>query len=166
MLQVKTDFSSVIHECFNSVGKTCHILQLMLNKKKTVFFAASGLPHSFIIMHQNRYQQCIGAFILQAASESNKVESPQPICFILTLKKKKIVVQNILHKFGFIFVIHFQKEWISKIEGAVTTLLKLDSEQPRVKSATLWLESAQIWTILTKPSENTAMCTSLSFCSF
>lgn len=42
------------------------------------FFAASGLPHSFIIMHQNRYQQCIGAFILQAASESAKVESLQP----------------------------------------------------------------------------------------
>lgn len=35
---------------------------------------ASGLPHSFIAMHQNRYQQCIGAFILQAASEAAKVE--------------------------------------------------------------------------------------------
>ncbi|KAL6106960.1 plekhg7 [Pungitius sinensis] len=34
--------------------------------------SASGLPHSFIIMHQNRYQQCIGAFILQAASEAAK----------------------------------------------------------------------------------------------
>ncbi|MEQ2210443.1 hypothetical protein XENOCAPTIV_013478 [Xenoophorus captivus] len=36
-------------------------------------FTASGLPHSFIIMHHNRYQQCIGAFILQAPSESAKV---------------------------------------------------------------------------------------------
>ncbi|XP_067275839.1 pleckstrin homology domain-containing family G member 7 [Pseudorasbora parva] len=33
---------------------------------------ASGLPNSFIIMHQNRYQQCIGVFILQAQTESIK----------------------------------------------------------------------------------------------
>lgn len=36
---------------------------------------ASGLPCSFIIMHQNRYQQCIGVFILQAPTESVKVRS-------------------------------------------------------------------------------------------
>ncbi|XP_038155822.1 pleckstrin homology domain-containing family G member 7 isoform X1 [Cyprinodon tularosa] len=70
--------------------------------------STSGLPHSFIIMHHNRYQQCIGAFILQAASESAK------------------------------------REWMSKIEGAVAALLKLDSQQPRVKSSSLWLESSQI----------------------
>lgn len=45
---------------------------------------------------------------------------------------------------GGLFVTHLQKEWMSKIEGAVTTLLTLDSDQPRVRSATLWLESAQI----------------------
>ncbi|XP_050990432.1 pleckstrin homology domain-containing family G member 7 isoform X2 [Labeo rohita] len=33
---------------------------------------ASGLHNSFIIMHQNRYQQCIGVFILQAQTESMK----------------------------------------------------------------------------------------------
>ncbi|KAM4618764.1 LOW QUALITY PROTEIN: pleckstrin homology domain-containing family G member 7 [Polymixia lowei] len=70
--------------------------------------STSGLPHSFIIMHQNRYQQCIGAFILQAPSETVK------------------------------------RVWMSKIEGAVTALLKLDSQQPRVKSSSLWLESSQI----------------------
>ncbi|KAM4573333.1 pleckstrin homology domain-containing family G member 7 isoform 2-T3 [Odontesthes bonariensis] len=70
--------------------------------------STSGLPHSFIIMHHNRYQQCVGAFILQAASESSK------------------------------------REWMSKIESAVTALLKLDSQQPRVKSSSLWLESSQI----------------------
>ncbi|KAJ8372385.1 hypothetical protein AAFF_G00290180 [Aldrovandia affinis] len=32
----------------------------------------SGLPNSFIITHQNRYLQCIGAFVLQAPSESTK----------------------------------------------------------------------------------------------
>lgn len=70
--------------------------------------STSGLPHSFIIMHQNRYQQCIGAFILQAASESAK------------------------------------REWMAKIEAAVTALLKLDSQQRRAKSSSLWLESSQI----------------------
>lgn len=54
------------------------MLQLMLIEEFSAFFAASGLPHSFIIMHQSRYQQCIGAFILQAASESAKVDSLQP----------------------------------------------------------------------------------------
>lgn len=70
--------------------------------------STSGLPHSFIIMHQNRYQQCIGAFILQAATESAK------------------------------------RVWMSKIEDAVSGLLKLDSQQPRLKSTSLWLESSQI----------------------
>ncbi|XP_056138145.1 pleckstrin homology domain-containing family G member 7 isoform X2 [Lampris incognitus] len=37
-----------------------------------------------------------------------------------------------------------EKVWMSKIEGAMTALLKLDSQQPRVKSASLWLESSQI----------------------
>ncbi|MGH0120829.1 UNVERIFIED_CONTAM: hypothetical protein FKN15_069655 [Acipenser sinensis] len=31
-----------------------------------------GLRNAFIIMHQNRYQQCIGVFILQAQTESSK----------------------------------------------------------------------------------------------
>lgn len=60
----------------------------MLIKHTRVLFAASGLPHSFIIMHQNRYQQCIGAFILQAASESNKVASPWPRGFVLTFPER------------------------------------------------------------------------------
>lgn len=71
-----------------SVDKKYHILQLMLIKHTHVVFAASGLPHSFIIMHQNRYQQCIGAFILQAASESNKVDSPRPRGFVLTFPER------------------------------------------------------------------------------
>lgn len=53
------------------------------------------------------------------------------------------VVQNTILNFSIVRV-HFQKEWMSKIEGAVTTLLNMDSEQPRVKSSTLWLESSQI----------------------
>ncbi|XP_058842157.1 pleckstrin homology domain-containing family G member 7-like [Acipenser ruthenus] len=31
-----------------------------------------GLRNAFIVMHQNRYQQCIGVFILQAQTESSK----------------------------------------------------------------------------------------------
>lgn len=45
--------------------KKCSLLSLNVS--------ASGLPNSFIIMHQNRYQQCIGVFILQAQTESMKV---------------------------------------------------------------------------------------------
>ncbi|XP_076840936.1 pleckstrin homology domain-containing family G member 7 [Brachyhypopomus gauderio] len=33
---------------------------------------ASGFPHSFILMHHNRYQQCIGVYVLQAHTESAK----------------------------------------------------------------------------------------------
>lgn len=54
-----------------------YVLHLMLTEEFCAFFVASGLPHSFIIMHQNRYLQCIGVFILQAASESAKVDSIQ-----------------------------------------------------------------------------------------
>ncbi|KAG7333311.1 hypothetical protein KOW79_003446 [Hemibagrus wyckioides] len=69
---------------------------------------ASGLPYSFIIMHQNRYQQCIGVFILQAPTESVK------------------------------------KAWLSEIEEAVGALLKRDSQDPRLKSSSLYVESSQI----------------------
>lgn len=51
----------------NDVDTNVVCLLLSLN------VSASGLPNSFIIMHQNRYQQCIGVFILQAQTESMKV---------------------------------------------------------------------------------------------
>ncbi|XP_034735274.1 pleckstrin homology domain-containing family G member 7 isoform X1 [Etheostoma cragini] len=93
---------------FTVLDQPISLDRLQLKNIDQLNASASGLPHSFIIMHQNRYQQCIGAFILQAASESAK------------------------------------KVWMSKIEGAVTALLKLDSQQPRAKSSSLWLESSQI----------------------
>uniref|UniRef100_A0A665X944 Pleckstrin homology domain containing, family G (with RhoGef domain) member 7 n=1 Tax=Echeneis naucrates TaxID=173247 RepID=A0A665X944_ECHNA len=93
---------------FTVVDQPVSLDRLKLKNIDQLNASTSGLPHSFIIMHQNRYQQCIGAFILQAASESAK------------------------------------RVWMSKIEGAVMALLKSDSEQPRVKSCSLWLESSQI----------------------
>uniref|UniRef100_A0A8D0ANL7 Pleckstrin homology domain containing, family G (with RhoGef domain) member 7 n=1 Tax=Sander lucioperca TaxID=283035 RepID=A0A8D0ANL7_SANLU len=93
---------------FTVLDQPVSLDRLQLKNIDQLNASTSGLPHSFIIMHQNRYQQCIGAFILQAASESAK------------------------------------KAWMSKIEDAVTALLKLDSQQPRVKSSSLWLESSQI----------------------
>ncbi|XP_041794466.1 pleckstrin homology domain-containing family G member 7 [Chelmon rostratus] len=93
---------------FTVLDQPISLDRLQLKNIDQLNASTSGLPHSFIIMHQNRYQQCIGAFILQAASESVK------------------------------------RAWMSQIEGAVTALLKLDSQQPRVKSASLWLESSQI----------------------
>ncbi|XP_023125733.1 pleckstrin homology domain-containing family G member 7 [Amphiprion ocellaris] len=93
---------------FTVIDQPVSLDRLQLRNIDQLNASTSGLPHSFIIMHQNRYQQCISAFILQAASESAK------------------------------------RAWMSKIEGAVTALLKLDSQQPRVKSSSLWLESSQI----------------------
>ncbi|XP_059190376.1 pleckstrin homology domain-containing family G member 7 [Centropristis striata] len=93
---------------FTVLDQPVSLDRLQLKNIDQLNASTSGLPHSFIIMHQNRYQQCIGAFILQAASESVK------------------------------------RVWMSKIDGAVAALLKLDSQQPRVKSSSLWLESSQI----------------------
>ncbi|XP_035520238.1 pleckstrin homology domain-containing family G member 7 isoform X1 [Morone saxatilis] len=93
---------------FTVLDQPVSLDRLQLKNIDQINASTSGLPHSFIIMHQNRYQQCIGAFILQAASESAK------------------------------------RVWMTKIEGAVTALLKLDSQQQRVKSSSLWLESSQI----------------------
>ncbi|KAJ4938086.1 hypothetical protein JOQ06_002712 [Pogonophryne albipinna] len=93
---------------FTVLDQPVSLDRLQLKNVDQLNASTSGLPHSFIIMHQNRYQQCIGAFILQAASEAAK------------------------------------KTWMSKIEGAVEALLKLDSQRPRGKSAALWLESSQI----------------------
>lgn len=93
---------------FTVLDQPISLDRLQLRNIDQLNASSSGLPHSFIVMHQNRYQQCIGAFILQAASEAVK------------------------------------RAWMSKIEGAVTALLKQDSQQARVKSSSLWLESSQI----------------------
>ncbi|XP_018519888.1 pleckstrin homology domain-containing family G member 7 isoform X2 [Lates calcarifer] len=93
---------------FTVLDQPVSLDRLQLKNIDQLNASTSGLPHSFIIMHQNRYQQCIGAFILQAASESAK------------------------------------RVWMSKIEDAVMALLKLDSQQPRLKSSSMWLESSQI----------------------
>ncbi|XP_035763052.1 pleckstrin homology domain-containing family G member 7 [Neolamprologus brichardi] len=93
---------------FTVLDQPISLDRLQLRNIDQLNASSSGLPHSFIVMHQNRYQQCIGAFILQAASEAVK------------------------------------RVWMSKIEGAVTALLKQDSQQARVKSSSLWLESSQI----------------------
>ncbi|KAK7912645.1 hypothetical protein WMY93_012856 [Mugilogobius chulae] len=93
---------------FTVLDQPVSLDRLQLKNIDQLNASTSGLPHSFIIMHQNRYQQCIGAFILQAPSETAK------------------------------------RAWMSKIEDAVSALLKQDSQQQRHKSASLWLESSQI----------------------
>ncbi|CAN9499161.1 unnamed protein product [Ophioblennius macclurei] len=109
-LQQNLELDQLLKEgcIFTVLDQPVSLDRLQLRNIDQLNASTSGLPHSFIIMHQNRYQQCIGAFILQAASESSK------------------------------------RTWMSKIEGAVTTLLKLDSQQQRAKSSSLWLESSQI----------------------
>ncbi|XP_072241682.1 pleckstrin homology domain-containing family G member 7 [Leuresthes tenuis] len=109
-LQQNLELDQLLKEgcTFTVLDQPVSLDRLQLKNIDQLNATTSGLPHSFIIMHHNRYQQCVGAFILQAVSESAK------------------------------------REWMSKIEGAVTALLKLDSQQPRVKSSSLWLESSQI----------------------
>lgn len=109
-LQQNLELDQLLKEgcTFTVLDQPISLDRLQLKNIDQLNASTSGLPHSFIIMHHNRYQQCIGAFILQAASESAK------------------------------------REWMTKLEGAVTALLKLDSQQPRVKSSSLWLESSQI----------------------
>ncbi|XP_057204452.1 pleckstrin homology domain-containing family G member 7 isoform X1 [Triplophysa rosa] len=93
---------------FTVLDQPISLDRLQLKNIDQLNATASGLPNSFIIMHQNRYQQCIGVFILQAQAESVK------------------------------------KAWMLEIENAVNSLLKQDSQQPRVKNSTLYLESSQI----------------------
>lgn len=109
-LQQNLELDQLLKEgcTFTVLDQPISLDRLQLKNIDQLNASTSGLPHSFIIIHHNRYQQCIGAFILQAASESAK------------------------------------REWMTKLEGAVTALLKLDSQQPRVKSSSLWLESSQI----------------------
>uniref|UniRef100_A0A1A7X2J7 Pleckstrin homology domain containing, family G (With RhoGef domain) member 7 n=1 Tax=Iconisemion striatum TaxID=60296 RepID=A0A1A7X2J7_9TELE len=109
-LQQNQELDQLLKEgcTFTVLDQPISLDRLQLRNIDQLNASTSGLPNSFIIMHHNRYQQCIGAFILQATSESAK------------------------------------REWMSKIEGTATALLKLDSQQPRVKSSSLWLESSQI----------------------
>ncbi|XP_031420138.1 pleckstrin homology domain-containing family G member 7 [Clupea harengus] len=57
---------------FTVLDQPVSLDRLQLKNVDQLNATASGLPHSFIIMHQNRYQQCIGVFILQAYSEAVK----------------------------------------------------------------------------------------------
>ncbi|KAM4554141.1 pleckstrin homology domain-containing family G member 7 isoform 2-T2 [Fundulus diaphanus] len=109
-LQQNLELDQLLKEgcTFTVLDQPISLDRLQLKNIDQLNASTSGVPNSFILMHHNRYQQCIGVFILQAASESAK------------------------------------REWMTKIEGAVTALLKLDSQQPRVKSSSLWLESSQI----------------------
>ncbi|XP_051513199.1 pleckstrin homology domain-containing family G member 7 [Myxocyprinus asiaticus] len=57
---------------FTVLDQPISLDRLQLKNIDQLNATASGLPNSLIIMHQNRYQQCIGVFILQAQSESIK----------------------------------------------------------------------------------------------
>lgn len=57
---------------FTVLDQPISLDRLQLKNIDQINATASGLPNSFIIMHQNRYQQCIGVFILQAQTETMK----------------------------------------------------------------------------------------------
>uniref|UniRef100_A0A3Q3H051 Pleckstrin homology domain containing, family G (with RhoGef domain) member 7 n=1 Tax=Labrus bergylta TaxID=56723 RepID=A0A3Q3H051_9LABR len=76
---------------FTVLDQPVSLDRLQLKNIDQLNASTSGLPHSFIIMHQNRYQQCIGVFILQAASEAAKVGCfNQDVlnCFKMTTKQR------------------------------------------------------------------------------
>ncbi|KAM9481198.1 pleckstrin homology domain-containing family G member 7 isoform 1-T1 [Clarias gariepinus] len=104
------ELEQLLHEgcTFTVLDQPISLDRLQIRNIDQFNATASGLPCSFIIMHQNRYQQCIGVFILQAPTESVK------------------------------------KAWLSEIEEAVGALLKRDSQQPRLKNSSLYVESSQI----------------------
>ncbi|XP_072551238.1 pleckstrin homology domain-containing family G member 7 isoform X2 [Salminus brasiliensis] len=57
---------------FTVLDQPISLDRLQLRNIDQLNATASGLHHSFILMHQNRYQQCIGVFVLQAQTESAK----------------------------------------------------------------------------------------------
>ncbi|TSK38505.1 Pleckstrin homology domain-containing family G member 7 [Bagarius yarrelli] len=110
-LKVREDFSTYVKNLkhlLKAVALENLVSQRSLRYEGKLTLAASGLPCSFIIMHQNRYQQCIGVFILQAPTEAVK------------------------------------KAWLTEIEEASMALLTRDSQQQRLKSSSVYVESSQI----------------------
>ncbi|XP_061085209.1 pleckstrin homology domain-containing family G member 7 isoform X2 [Conger conger] len=57
---------------FTVLDQPLSLDRLQLRSIDQLNATASGLLNSFIVTHQNRYQQCIGVFVLQAPSESVK----------------------------------------------------------------------------------------------
>ncbi|XP_066541016.1 pleckstrin homology domain-containing family G member 7 [Hoplias malabaricus] len=57
---------------FTVLDQPISLDRLQLRNIDQINAAASGIPYSFIVMHQNRYQQCIGVFVLQAHNETAK----------------------------------------------------------------------------------------------
>ncbi|XP_007250626.3 pleckstrin homology domain-containing family G member 7 isoform X2 [Astyanax mexicanus] len=57
---------------FTVLDQPISLDRLQLRNIDQLNATASSLHHSFILMHQNRYQQCIGVFVLQAQNESAK----------------------------------------------------------------------------------------------
>lgn len=54
------------------------------------------------------------------------------------------VTDCIIERVCFVCVCALQKTWLSEIEEAVGALLKQDSQQSRLKSSSLYVESSQI----------------------
>ncbi|XP_028813657.1 pleckstrin homology domain-containing family G member 7 isoform X2 [Denticeps clupeoides] len=68
------ELEQLLQDCctFTVLDQPVSLDRLQLKNVDQLNATASSLPHSFIIMHQNRYQQCIAVFILQAPTEAAK----------------------------------------------------------------------------------------------
>ncbi|KAM8974137.1 pleckstrin homology domain-containing family G member 7 isoform 2-T2 [Pelodytes ibericus] len=68
------ELQSVIKDggCCKVLDQPIPLDRLILKSIDQFHVTVYGLRHAFLIQHENRYQQCIAAFILQAQSESAK----------------------------------------------------------------------------------------------
>ncbi|MBN3301873.1 PKHG7 protein, partial [Amia calva] len=73
-LTVNQELQGIFKEggTFTVLDQPISVDRLQIKNIDQLNTTVTGLHNSFILMHQNRYQQCIGVFILQAQSESVK----------------------------------------------------------------------------------------------
>ncbi|XP_070611925.1 pleckstrin homology domain-containing family G member 7 isoform X2 [Erythrolamprus reginae] len=68
------EFQSLLEEGANCIvlGQPIPLDRMIVKNIDSSHLTALGLRHAFLIQHENRYQQCIGAYLLQAQTEISK----------------------------------------------------------------------------------------------
>uniref|UniRef100_A0A2D4PP10 PH domain-containing protein n=1 Tax=Micrurus surinamensis TaxID=129470 RepID=A0A2D4PP10_MICSU len=68
------ELQSLLEEGGNCIvlGQPIPLDRMMVKNIDSFHITALGLRNAFLIQHENRYQQCIGAYLLQAQTEVSK----------------------------------------------------------------------------------------------
>uniref|UniRef100_A0A670YEQ3 Pleckstrin homology and RhoGEF domain containing G7 n=1 Tax=Pseudonaja textilis TaxID=8673 RepID=A0A670YEQ3_PSETE len=71
------ELQSLLEEGGNCIvlGQPIPLDRMMVKNIDSFHITALGLRNAFLIQHENRYQQCIGAYLLQAQTEVSKILS-------------------------------------------------------------------------------------------